>query len=270
VTLQSMTSGSTPEYAVPRRAANRLRAVGLGLAALALSLTVGGDYAAADEQTTETVALGSATRAADELDMDFGDLSVRAGAAGSGNLMEAEFAFDDDDWRPSVEYGIADDEGQLKVGQPGDASDVGFGDLDNLVENDGNAWDVALSTEVPVDLTVDLDTGYANVDLDGFNLTGLDLEMEAGEVKVDFSGVAPTQDVEATIEVEAGDVEVVVPAGIGVRIDAEAGAGDIDADGFERDGDAYLNVAYGESPVTIRIEVDAAIGQIDLKVANAA
>jgi hypothetical protein len=264
-----MTIDSLPEGAGPRRAVGRLHTLGIGLAAIALSLTVGGGIAAAAEETTETVALGGATRAAVELDMDFGDLAVRAGAAGSGNLMEAQFAFDEDDWRPSIEYGVAGDEGQLKVGQPGDAGDFGLGDLDNLIENDGNSWDVALSPEVPVDLTVDLDTGSAELDLDGLNLTGLDLDMEAGELRVDLSGVAPTQDVEATIEVEAGDIEVIVPEGVGVRIDAEAGAGDVDADGFERDGDAYVNAAYGESPVTIRLEVDAAIGEVDLKVAGA-
>jgi hypothetical protein len=269
--MEKTTDGSAREDAARRRATGRRRILGVGLAALALAATIGGGIAAASEETVETrsVALDGASRAAVELDMDFGDLAVRAETAGSANLMVAEFAFDEEDWRPSVEYAVAGDEGRLKVGQPGDGGDLDLGDIDDVFQNEGNRWEVALSPDVPVDLAIDLDSGAADLDLGGLNLSGLDVDQEVGELRLDLSGVAPSQDVDASVRVEAGDVEVVVPAGVGVRIDADTGAGDVDAEGFERDGDAYVNAAYGEAEVTIRIEVDAAVGEVDLKVAGA-
>ncbi len=35
--------------------------------------------------------------------------------------------------------------------------------------------------------------------------------------------------------------------------------------GFKKDGDAYVNDAYGKSAVTIRVDVQCGIGQVNLK-----
>jgi hypothetical protein len=265
-----VTDGRTTDERRTRRPLSAGQTLSLALAALALALTIGGRIAAAADETVEnqTVPVNGAGRAAVELDMDFGDLTVQSAAPGTGNLIEATFAFDDDEWRPTVERSDDGEAAVVKIGQPGDAGDLDLNDLDDVLQNEGNGWEIALTPDVPIDLTVDLESGSAALDLDGLTLSGLDVNAEVGEVTVDLSQVVLTEDVDLAIELEGGQVEVVVPAGVGVRIDADTTAGDVDADGFERDGSAYVNAAYGESAVTIRLNVDVTAGEIDLRVAE--
>jgi hypothetical protein len=243
-------------------------AIGLGLAALALVLAAAGTSAADETVESQTVPVNGAARATVELDMDFGDLTVRGAPSGTGNLIEGTFSFDDDEWRPTVERSDNGDEAVVKIGQPGDGGDLDLNDIDDVFQNEGNGWDIGLSPDVPVDLAVDLESGAADLTLSGLTLTGLDVDAEAVDLTVDLSGVVVTEDVDLSIELEAGQVEVIVPANVGVRIDADTSVGDVDADGFERDGDAYVNAAYGESDVTIRLNVDTTVGEVDLKIAE--
>ncbi len=44
--------------------------------------------------------------------------------------------------------------------------------------------------------------------------------------------------------------------------------GDVDADGFERDGDAYVTAAYDEAAPTLRFDINTMVGEINLEVAS--
>lgn len=241
--------------------------LGFGLLALGIPAFAGLAGAAhAMTAETQTVPLDSATAVTAELDMDFGVLNVGSAPAGGADLFRGEFSFDDDEWRPAVDYRIEGDTGNLDVQQPGDFRDLDFNDLDDIGQNDGNRWDVQLSPDVPLDLTVDLDTGSSELDLGGLDIRTLDVESNAGEITVDLSGVAWEHDLDAAIDLEAGTIKLIVPSDVGVRIDADTTVGDVDADGFERDGDAYVTAAFGESSVTLRIDIDVTAGEIDLEV----
>jgi len=43
------------------------------------------------------------------------------------------------------------------------------------------------------------------------------------------------------------------------------GLGAINASDFQKQGDAYVNDVYGKSPVTLQIEVEGGVGEIDLE-----
>ena len=45
-----------------------------------------------------------------------------------------------------------------------------------------------------------------------------------------------------------------------------SGHSPVDTSGLTKDGDTYTNDAYGESDVTLNIEIDAGIGKINLDV----
>jgi hypothetical protein len=51
-----------------------------------------------------------------------------------------------------------------------------------------------------------------------------------------------------------------------VQVRAEGGLGRINADGLQSEGQAYVNEAYGDSDVTLDVEVRGGVGQIDLQV----
>ncbi len=57
---------------------------------------------------------------------------------------------------------------------------------------------------------------------------------------------------------------------MGVRVDAKTGIGGINATGLKRDGSACVNDAYGESDVTLWIDIKGGVGEINLELGAAA
>ena len=49
------------------------------------------------------------------------------------------------------------------------------------------------------------------------------------------------------------------------RVLIDGGLGSINAPGFAKNGHVYTNAAYGQTKIQIDLEIDAGIGQIDLK-----
>jgi hypothetical protein len=184
-----------------------------------------------------------------------GELNVSGGADA---LMEAEFAYNVADWKPDVSYDVSGDTGELSVEQ-GSGQDVRPGGAAR------NEWEVLFSDEMPTDLRVQMGAGESSLDLDSLTLTGLDLQMGAGKTTVDLTGDY-TSDFDASIQGGVGEATVMLPSEVGVRARAEGGLGNINAKGLKKEGDAYVNEAYGSSDVTLEVEVQGGVGQINLEV----
>ena len=184
-----------------------------------------------------------------------GELNVSGGADA---LMEAEFAYNVADWKPDVSYDVSGDTGELSVEQ-GSGQDVRPGG------NARNEWDVLFSDELPTDLRVQMGAGESSLDLDSLTLTGLDLQMGAGKTTVDLTGDY-TSDFDASIQGGVGEATVLLPSEVGIKAKAEGGIGRIDAKGLKKEGDSYVNEAYGSSDVTLEIDVQGGVGQINLEV----
>jgi hypothetical protein len=56
-----------------------------------------------------------------------------------------------------------------------------------------------------------------------------------------------------------------LPSEVGVRARAEGGLGKINAEGLQKQGDSYVNDAYGSSDVTLDVDVQGGVGEINLK-----
>jgi predicted membrane protein len=107
--------------------------------------------------------------------------------------------------------------------------------------------------------------GESDLDLDSLTLTGLNLQMGAGKTTVDLTGDY-AQDFDASIQGGVGEATVLLPSEVGVRARAEGGLGKINAEGLQREGDSYVNDAYGDSDVSLEIDVQGGVGQINLEV----
>lgn len=184
-----------------------------------------------------------------------GELNVSGGADA---LMEAEFAYNVADWKPDVSYDVSGDTGELNVEQ-GSGQDVRPGG------DARNEWDVLFSDEMPTDLRVQMGAGESSLDLDSLTLTGLDLQMGAGKTTVDLTGDY-TSDFDASMQGGVGEATVMLPSEVGVRARAEGGLGNINAKGLKKEGDSYVNEAYGSSDVTLEVDVQGGVGQINLEV----
>jgi hypothetical protein len=59
---------------------------------------------------------------------------------------------------------------------------------------------------------------------------------------------------------------VLLPSEVSVRARAQGGLGKINAEGLQREGDSHVNDAYGSSDVTLDVDVQGGVGEINLKV----
>jgi len=214
-----------------------------------------------------------------EIDMAAGKLDVTGGAA---ELLEASFTYNVAELKPEVEYG-----GRTLAVRTPDVKVRGASlwDLDEYRYE----WDLRLNEDVPMEMQVSMGAGRCDLRLGGLNLTRLDVTRGAGEVVVDLSGStsltrlnigggagavtvdlsgAWQNDLEATIEGGLGSRTLILPRDVGVRVMVEVGVGGVDATGLTKEGQYYTNDAYGQSDVTLNIQVDGGVGGTELRVSE--
>ena len=227
------------------------------MAMVAILLTVAGcgGGARVGELRTEsqTVALGGTTPVHVEITMGAGDLTVSGGAA---ELLNADFTYNVADLKPIVDFNGS----TLSVDTP-DAR-VGAASLLDLKDY-RYEWNLRLNDDVPMDMQVSGGAGRSTLNLGSLSLTKLDVAGGAGEVTVDLTGDWQN-DLEATIEGGLSKRTVILPANVGVRVRAEVGVGSVDVTGLTKDGEYYVNDAYGQSDVTLNIQVMGGVGGTDL------
>jgi hypothetical protein len=189
------------------------------------------------------------------LRMGAGELNLTGGA---DQLMEADFAYNVPDWKPKVNYDVSGDMGELTVRQ-GDGGGVRLGG------DARNEWDIRFNDEVPTNLSVQMGAGESDLDLDDLTLSGLEVEMGAGRTTIDLTGDYE-RDLVASIQGGVGQATVQLPSEVGVRVEAQGGLGEINAEGLQKEGEAYVNDAYGDSEDTLDVDIQGGVGQINLEV----
>lgn len=251
---------------------------------------------------SRSVEQGDAKSVSVELDLHVGGLKLSGGAS---DLMNAEFRYNVPEWKPEVQYSVAGTEGTLVVRQPTTKNlrltntknhwDVRLRDLVPMSLNvrcrtgDSDLYLAALNLS---SLVVDNDTGSASVDLTGGypSLASVRVESDTGSCRVKMGGDYPsltsltatthtggvTADLSghwgrsADIEIASntGGIEVTVPADVGVRVLTRVNTGGVHAAGLNQHGNVYTNAAYGQSPVTLNLNVHTETGGITLRTAR--
>lgn len=203
---------------------------------------------------SQSVELGDAKSVHVQIYLGAGDLELTGGAE---KLLEADFTYNVAKLKPELGYR----DGTLVLRQP----DVkGLPDFRGITDY-RNKWGLRLNDEVSMDLSVDIGAGTSDLQLAGLSLTGLNVSLGAGKYTVDLSGDW-ARDLDVTIDAGAANVSVRLPKEVGTRVKVEAGPHAIEATGLKRDGDVYTNAAYGVSGVTLHVDMETGIGQINLEV----
>jgi hypothetical protein len=231
-----------------------------------------------DLQTrSQTVQLNGADSVNVEVQMGAGELDV---SGGTSELLEAVFTYNVAELNPRVTYA----DGRLEVKDSG--SDVRIGSLFDANEF-RNKWDLTLNEDVPMEMKIDLGAGSSNLSLGALALDRLDINGGAGDVDLDLKGSQSLRqldfdlgagevtidltgdwqhDLDARIEGGLGEITLRLPGDVGVRVQVETGIGNVKAQDLTRDGGTYTNDAYGASDVTLRIDIEGGVGQINLDV----
>ncbi len=185
------------------------------------------------------------------INMPAGELKVVGGAT---QLLEADFHYAAVEGKPKVAYDVSGSQGQLTISQHG--AGVHF-------SRTRNAWDLRLNNEVPMELGIEMGAGQSDLRLRGLSLTKLNIEMGAGQLAADLTGDWKN-DLDTNIQGGVGSATIRLPKNVGVRVHATGGIGTVNARGLSRDGDAYVNDAYGKSAVTLRLNIEGGVGEINL------
>lgn len=230
-----------------------LKGIGLPTIAVILFLIAGCTVGSKLRTEVESVELGGASFVRVEIEMGTGKLKI---AGGADELMKGNFTYRIASWKPRIDYSISGDEGKLVIQQP-ETRHVKVGKI-------RYEWDLHFNNDVPMDLSVELGAGYNQLNLGNLSLTRLDLSTGVGEVEVDLTGNRES-DLDVNIEAGIGRTTLLLPKNVGVRVKVERGIGVVNASGLKKEGDIYENEAYGESEVTLHIDIEAGIGEINLE-----
>ena len=206
------------------------------------------------QRESKSVDPKNAQTARTQLKMGAGELNLTGGA---DQLMEGDFSYNVAEWKPEVSYDVSGDEGELVVRQGGSEGS-------DLTGEARNEWEIRLNDELPTDLVVQMGAGESDLDLDSLTLKGLKLQMGAGKTTVDLTGDY-AQSFNSSIQGGVGEATIMLPSEVGVKAKAQGGLGKINAVGLERVGGAYVNDAYGESDVTLNVNVQGGVGEINLE-----
>jgi len=255
--------------------------VGVVLLLVGMGLVTGCDAEALEigalQTESTTVELGAAEQVSAEITMGAGRLEI---GGGSDALLEAQFTYNVQGWKPEVSYEVSDGSGRLIVDQPDTREGLSF-DLDKIRYE----WDLALNEDVPMDLAVTVGAGDSRLELGGLALNRLGFESGAGDVEIDLRGSTAhdltvrmgagdvsvdlsgnwQQDLSADIKGGLGRATVILPSATGVRVQVQGGLGQVNAAGLSRNGDVYTNDAYGESGTTLDINIEGGVGEINLE-----
>jgi hypothetical protein len=203
----------------------------------------------------EGVDYGGAQSAQVDLQMAAGDLQLSGGAS---KLLDADLDYNKSS-TPEVSYQVNGTEGHLVVKQI-EHSHVRFAPGWG---GEKNVWDLHLGNKIPMELKVEIGAGRGTLRLTDLPLTKLDVQMGAGSATTDLRGDWKNN-LDAHIQGGVGSATILLPRNVGVEVHADGGLGSVNAHGLKKDGDRYVNDAFGKSPITVELHVEGGVGSIDL------
>lgn len=212
----------------------------------------------ATQTDSQTVELGDIDSVQVDIKMGIGQLDISSGTA---NLMDAEFTYNIEDWRPEVLFEQRGSRGELTVAQP-------EGEINGIPDDDIEyRWLVILYDDIPMDMNVDLGVGESDLNLSGLDLQSLVVDTGVGEATIDLTGEWP-ESFDVRIKGGVGETTVYLPENVGLRLEADTGIGSLVVNGLQKEGDSnvYTNATYGESDVDITIDINGGIGEITVQV----
>lgn len=200
---------------------------------------------------THSVELLTAKTVSADIQMPAGQLTLNGG---NSRLLDTDFNYNEEEGKPSVEYNVSGDHGQLEITQ--EKVRLHFGSTHN-------DWRLHFGGSEPLDLTLNMGAGQSDIDLRELNVSRLDVHIGAGQMTLDLGGPRKAN-LTGDIEGGVGSATIHLPKDVGVRVHASGGIGSVSTDGLTRNGDDYVNAAFGKTPVSIDLTVQGGVGQIVL------
>lgn len=209
---------------------------------------------------TETVSedLKGNQRATVDIGFRAGRLNIDALTEGSPQLVQGSLALSRNE-SLNRSYSGSNGTGHLTLESRGSLT-VGAEVFGNSGEN--KKWNISLSRDIPVDLTIAAGAGQSMLDLTNLNLTSLDVNGGVGQMTVKL----PTRGrYSVQIDGGVGQVIIMVPQGLAAQVHVDGGLGGVMAPGFSKRDNDYTTGSYNTAENRADIEVKGGLGEIVLK-----
>ena len=151
-----------------------------------------------------SVDLGDAEQVDITIQFAGGDLEI----GGDGDdlddgLMIGEFLYNLDELEPEIEYEVAQERGTLRVRNL--KQEIR---LDRWTKEIRNEWKIVLTKKVPLELTIDTGASRGELALGGLQITDLELNVGAADIKVSFDDLNPQEMSELRVHSGAARLEL--------------------------------------------------------------
>jgi hypothetical protein len=225
------------------------------VAALALSIArTPALSVAADEHIAQP--LQGATEARVLIQADAGKLDLKA-AAESASLIEGDISASGGP-QISHSYRVEGKKGIYTL-----SADKWQDNLYVLRGDVQRSWDLALNPEIPIDLEAALAVGEADLDLSGLRLSALKVGTAVSHARIRL----PVEgNLKATFAGAIGEIEIIVPKGMAVRVDSSVALGSTNApSSYARNDHIYTSPGYASAESKTDIKAALAIGRINIR-----
>lgn len=124
-------------------------------------------------------------------------------------------------------------------------------------------WDLDISNAIPVDLSLTMGAGKIYADLKDLRLDRIYISLGVGETTV----ILPQQGrLNAQIEGAVGQMIIIVPGDVGVKLRADRGLANLNAPGnYVRVGDDYESPGFENAINRVEIDLSMAIGTVSIR-----
>jgi hypothetical protein len=127
-------------------------------------------------------------------------------------------------------------------------------------------WELGITPEIPVSLTVDNGAGELFLALEGLALESLQVEQGVGDIVIRLPA---EMEGDVSVDQAVGRTQILVPADAGIRIHFEKALSRLDVpDGYRLQGNTYTSPGFAGEQETITIHVEQAVGIIKVQIAD--
>ena len=131
---------------------------------------------------------------------------------------------------------------------------------------DRRVWDVGLSPGAVLDLRAEMGAGEAILDLTGLQLERLQVDIGLGRAEVRLPAEGRF---EASVEGAIGEIVILIPDGMEVRIQASTAMAVRNMpEGYRRNGDVYTSPGYEDAENRVDLTVSQAMGSLSVRMAD--
>ena len=124
-------------------------------------------------------------------------------------------------------------------------------------------WDIRLSRELPIRLSVSAGVGETTLDLRNLQATEVTLSSGVGRSTITLPAGGHYA---AVIDSGVGEMIIQLPAGLAARITVSSGIGQVQVVGdFRREGDVYVSPGFEDAENRVELDISGGIGSITVK-----